>query len=86
VSKIELEELVTKAMSLLPGARAELAELLIQSLEETHDPEVRDAWVSEIHRKRPCRSDGRRSDDLSGGPCQRAEPFADLVLLCILCA
>jgi len=47
----ELEELTTKAMSLPPASRAELAEILIQSLEEKDDPEIKSAWVAEIRRR-----------------------------------
>ena len=51
MSTIELQELVMKAMSLAPDGRARLAELLIQSLEETDDPEIKAAWVSGIRRR-----------------------------------
>ena len=51
MNTIELQELVTKAMSLAPDGRARLAELLIQSLEETDDPDIKAAWVSEIRRR-----------------------------------
>ena len=45
------EELTTRAMALPPESRAELAELLIQSLEEKGDEEVKSAWLAEIHRR-----------------------------------
>jgi hypothetical protein len=37
----KFEELTTQVMALPPKSRAELAELLIQSLEEPDDPEIR---------------------------------------------
>ncbi|MBM3335561.1 addiction module protein [Candidatus Sumerlaeota bacterium] len=51
MGKLELDELTKEAMSLPPGNRAKLAELLIQSLDQTDDPEIRSAWVSEIRRR-----------------------------------
>lgn len=39
------------AMSLPSENRAELAEMLIQSLEEKEDPQVRSAWLDEIRRR-----------------------------------
>ncbi|MDA0840862.1 MAG: addiction module protein [Planctomycetota bacterium] len=47
----EFEELTTKAMSLPSPSRAELAEILIQSLEEDDDPETKAAWITEIRRR-----------------------------------
>ncbi len=47
----ELEELTTKAMALPAESRAELAELLIQSLEERDEKEIKSAWLAEIHRR-----------------------------------
>jgi len=44
----EFEELATRVMALPSESRAELAELLIQSLEEPDDPEIKSAWLSEI--------------------------------------
>ena len=44
----EFEELATRVMALPSESRAELAELLIQSLEEPDDPEIKSAWRSEI--------------------------------------
>ena len=44
----EFEEVTSKAMALPPENRAELAELLIQSLDEKEDEEVRSAWLTEI--------------------------------------
>lgn len=47
----EFEELTTRAMALPPASRAELAELLMQSLEEEDDKAVKSAWLAEIHRR-----------------------------------
>lgn len=47
----EFEELTTRVMALPTECRAELAELLIQSLEEPDDTEIKSAWLVEIHRR-----------------------------------
>jgi putative addiction module component (TIGR02574 family) len=47
----EFEELTTRALALPAKGRAELAELLIQSLEETDDKDLKAAWLAEIHRR-----------------------------------
>jgi Putative addiction module component len=47
----EFEELTTRAMAWPAKSRAELAELLIQSLEEEDDKEIKSAWLAEIHRR-----------------------------------
>ncbi len=47
----ELEELTTRALALPAKGRAELAELLIQSLEEVDDKDVKPAWLVEIYRR-----------------------------------
>ena len=47
----EFEELTTKAMALPAEYRAELAELLIQSLEEQDAKEIKSAWLAEIQRR-----------------------------------
>lgn len=47
----EFEDIRMKAMSLPPRERAELAELLIQSLDEPQDEAVKSAWLDEIHRR-----------------------------------
>jgi putative addiction module component (TIGR02574 family) len=47
----EFEELTTRVMALPAKSRAELAELLIQSLEEQDDLAVKSAWLEEIHRR-----------------------------------
>jgi len=44
----EIEELLKKAMSLPPEARADLASSLIDSLDETVDDDVEAAWQQEI--------------------------------------
>lgn len=47
----EFEEVTAKAMALSPKDRAELADLLIQSLEEKEDEDVKSAWLAEIQRR-----------------------------------
>ena len=47
----EFEEVTTKAMALPAEIRAELAEVLIQSLDERENEEVRSAWLAEILRR-----------------------------------
>jgi len=47
----EFEELTAKAMLLPVASRAELAEILIQSLEEKDDPQIKSVWVAEIRRR-----------------------------------
>jgi putative addiction module component (TIGR02574 family) len=47
----ELEELSIRALALPANSRAELAELLIQSLEEADDKDLKAAWLVEIHRR-----------------------------------
>jgi hypothetical protein len=47
----EFEELTTKAMALPAEHRAELAALLIQSLEEQDAQEIKSAWLAEIQRR-----------------------------------
>ena len=47
----EFEELTTRAMALPAENRAELAELLIQSLEEQDAREIKSAWLAEIQRR-----------------------------------
>jgi hypothetical protein len=48
---IEFEEVTFKAMALPPENRAELAELLIQSLNDKEDKDVKSAWLVEIRRR-----------------------------------
>jgi putative addiction module component (TIGR02574 family) len=47
----EFEELTTKVMALPAENRAELAELLVQSLEEQDAREIKSAWLAEIQRR-----------------------------------
>lgn len=47
----EFEEVTTKAMALPDESKAELAELLIQSLDEKEDKYVKSAWLAEIRRR-----------------------------------
>jgi putative addiction module component (TIGR02574 family) len=54
----ELEELTAKVMALPAKERAELAELLIQSLEEQDDEAIKSAWLAEI---------GRRDEQIRAG-------------------
>ena len=49
--KNQFEAIASNAMALPPGNRAELAELLIQSLDEKETEEVKSAWLDEIHRR-----------------------------------
>jgi hypothetical protein len=47
----KFEEVTKRAMSLCPRHRAELAELLVQSLDESDLPEIKAAWITEVHRR-----------------------------------
>lgn len=47
----EFEELTTRAMALPIESRAELPELLIQSLEEQDTSELKSTWLAEIRRR-----------------------------------
>ena len=47
----EFEELTIRVMALPSASRAELAEFLMQSLDELDDPENKSAWLTEIHRR-----------------------------------
>ncbi|MBU1182065.1 MAG: addiction module protein [Proteobacteria bacterium] len=47
----EFKEVSTMAMSLPTESRAELAEILIQSLDEKKNEEVKFAWLAEIRRR-----------------------------------
>jgi len=47
----EFEVLTTRAMALPAENRAELAELLIQSLEELDASEIKSAWLADIQRR-----------------------------------
>jgi putative addiction module component (TIGR02574 family) len=47
----EAAELLKKALSLPVSERADLADSLIESLDETHDPSVEAAWHEEVQRR-----------------------------------
>lgn len=47
----ELEELTTRAVALPARSRAELAEILIQSIEEVDSEAIKAAWLVEIRRR-----------------------------------
>jgi len=47
----EFEKVSAKAMALPAESRAELAEILIQSLDEKECEEVKSAWLAEIRRR-----------------------------------
>lgn len=47
----EFEKLTTRVMALPAESRGELAELLIQSLEEKDNREIKSAWLAEMHRR-----------------------------------
>ncbi|MDI6795004.1 MAG: addiction module protein [bacterium] len=48
---IELGKITSEVLSLPPGGRAQLAEILIQSLDEIEDNEIKSAWLSEIQQR-----------------------------------
>ncbi len=47
----ELERLTSELLCLPAEQRAELVEILLQSLEEEEDKDVKSAWLTEIHRR-----------------------------------
>lgn len=47
----ELEELTARAVALPARSRAELAEILIQSIEEVDSEAIKAAWLVEIRRR-----------------------------------
>jgi putative addiction module component (TIGR02574 family) len=47
----ELEQITTQLLSLPVEKRAELAEILIQSLDEQKGEDIRSAWLLEIQRR-----------------------------------
>jgi len=47
----EMEELTSQALSLPDERRAELAEILIRSLDEVESTSVKAAWLAEIRRR-----------------------------------
>ena len=46
-----VEELYAQASELTPSDRAELAGLLLESIEDSFDAGVEDAWAAEIERR-----------------------------------
>jgi putative addiction module component (TIGR02574 family) len=46
-----VQELYEKASELAPNDRAELAGLLLESIEEQSDEQVEEAWAAEIERR-----------------------------------
>ena len=46
----EFEELTMRVLALPSTSRAELAEFLMQSLDEIDNQEIKSAWLTEIHR------------------------------------
>jgi putative addiction module component (TIGR02574 family) len=46
-----VEELYERASTLAPEDRAELAGLLLESIEDEPDQDVEDAWAAEIERR-----------------------------------
>ncbi|MFQ5900995.1 MAG: addiction module protein [Thermodesulfobacteriota bacterium] len=48
---IELEKITSEALTLPNESRAELAEILIQSLDEKEDKDIKSVWLAEIHRR-----------------------------------
>ncbi|MBI4583417.1 MAG: addiction module protein [Planctomycetes bacterium] len=47
----DLKKVATEALALSPDLRAQLAEILIQSLEEPEETEVKSKWLEEIYRR-----------------------------------
>lgn len=47
----ELEQITTQLLSLPVEKRAELAEILIQSLDEKEGDDIKSAWLLEIQRR-----------------------------------
>jgi len=47
----EIEEIAEKALMLSPGARAQLAEILLESLDYEEDFAISAEWMSEVHRR-----------------------------------
>ena len=50
-TKHAVEELYERASALAPNDRAELAGLLLESIEDEPDEGVEDAWAAEIERR-----------------------------------
>jgi putative addiction module component (TIGR02574 family) len=51
IAKHAVEELYERASELAPADRAELAGLLLESIEDETDEDVEDAWAAEIERR-----------------------------------
>jgi len=47
----DLEKITPQVLSLPAESRAELAEILIQSLDEKEDDDIKSAWLLEIQRR-----------------------------------
>jgi len=47
----EFEKVTVEALALPAQNRVELAEMLIQSLDEEEDAEIKSAWLAEIRRR-----------------------------------
>lgn len=47
----KFEKITSQILSLPAERRAELAEILIQSLDEKEDNDIKSAWLLEIHRR-----------------------------------
>ena len=50
-SMTDFEKITTQVLSLPAEKRAELAEILIQSLDEKEDKDIKSAWLLEIQRR-----------------------------------
>ena len=65
---LQLQEVVNKALNLSPEERAELADELILSLDDTRDKEVETAWDSEIESRvreiKSGKAKGRPAEDI----------------------
>ncbi len=48
---LEVEEIAEKALMLSPSARAQLAEILLESLDYEEDFVISPEWMTEIHRR-----------------------------------
>ena len=44
----EFEEIASRAMTLSPQKKAQLAEILIQSLDEKEDDTIKSAWIKKF--------------------------------------
>jgi len=55
----KFEKVTTEALALPAENRAELAELLIQSLDEEDSEEIKSAWLAEVSRRDQEITDGK---------------------------